>query len=492
MLTFDFPPIVNALGEYLASAGIHAYLVGGVVRDALLGRETSDVDLAVAHDTREVGARLAEHFGGRSVQLDDEREIVRVVAPDLEGAPVIDLTPMRDGILKDLSRRDFTLDAMAVSTAEASTPGAEIRLIDPYDGKQDLSNRTVRVLSASVFTDDPARLMRGPRLAAELDFSLADETADAIGSQARLLKTIAQERVRDELLKLLAAPSASSSLRLLDELGLLRLVIPELATAVGVTQPKEHHWDVFTHCIETAGQVERLFAPGGSEANPFDAEQAADFLSMKEHFDQAGSDGHSRLTLLKLAALLHDIAKPATRTVETTGRIRFLGHNQVGAEMAEEILSRLRLSRRGIELVSGMVEHHLRPSQMAPDGQLPTPRAIYRYYRDVGDAAIDTLYLNLADYLAARGPYLGEQEWADHCRVVSHILREGQAPKRSERKPKLISGHDVVRTFAVDPGPTVGVMLELVREAQASGEIGTREEAMKLVKANLGAGGDGA
>ena len=488
----DFPPIVKVLGGYLASAGIPAYLVGGVVRDVVLGRETTDVDMAIAHDTREVGAALANHFGGHSTTLDEERGIVRVVVPGKENTPVIDLTPIHDGILEDLSRRDFTLDAMAVSTSEASNARTEVHLIDPYNGTEDLRDRSVKAVSPSVFTDDAARLMRGPRLAAELGFSLSDKTAESIRSHAHLLPTVAQERVRDELLKILAAPSASSSLRLLDELGLLPLAIPELALARGVTQPKEHHWDVFTHCIETAGQVERLLAPIDSEASPFDAHLAPDFPSMAEYFSQAGSDGHSRLTLLKLAALLHDIAKPTTKTVEPSGRIRFLGHHQMGAQMSVEILGRLRLSRRGIELVSSMVLHHLRPSQMAPNGQLPTPRAIYRYYRDVGDAAIDTLYLNLADYLAARGPHLCKQEWIAHCRVVGHILREGLAPKRSEHRPKLIDGHDVIRTFAVAPGPTVGVMLELVREAQASGDICTREEAMQLVEISLSAGGHSA
>ena len=486
---FDFPPVVRTLGEHFASRGISAYLVGGAIRDALLGRETGDVDLSVDGDTRKVGAEMAGALGGRLVPLDDERGIVRVVPLGRDGGPSIDLSPLRGGIHADLAQRDFTLDAMALAVSDAAAGGSPVPLIDPYDGARDLRARVIRALSPSVFADDPARLMRAPRLAAELSFSVADETAQSIRQHAHLVTGVAAERVRDELLKLLAAPSAASSLRLLDDLGLLCLVVPELASAKGVTQPKEHHWDVFNHCIETAGQVERLFAPATSVASPYEEATAPGSDSMREYFAEDASDGHTRLTLLKLAGLLHDIAKPATRTVEPSGRIRFLGHNSMGAELAEQILGRLRLSRRGTGLVSRMVEHHLRPSQMAQDGELPTARAVFRYYRDAGDAAIDTLYLNLADYLAARGPDLRDQEWSDHRRVVEHILREGTTPRAPERPPKLIDGHEIMRTFSLEPGPRVGSLLDAVHEAQASGEIVSREEAIELIESELMSGG---
>ena len=484
-----FPPLLTTLGEYLASKGTTAYLVGGGVRDALLGRETSDFDLAVAHETGPLGAGLADLLGGRMITLDKARGIIRVVAAGGDGGPVIDLKPLEDdGILGDLSRRDFTIDAMAASIFDTRTESAELAIIDPYSGTRDLSAGVIRALSPSVFQDDPARLMRAPRLAAQLRFSIDDETAEAIRRDAHLITGVASERVRDELLELLAQPSVATSLRLLDELGLLCLVFPELAEARGVTQPKEHHWDVFDHCIETTGQAERLFSLGPSEKDGFVIESMPRFDRMEEHFAQEASDGHTRLTMLKLAGLLHDVAKPATRTVEDSGRIRFLGHHQKGAQMSEEALGRLRLSRRGIDLVSRMVEHHLRPSQMAQEGELPSARAVYRYYRDVGDAAIDILYLNMADYLAARGPDLLRKEWADHCKVIGHILQAGLAPQAPHRAPKLIDGHDLIEVFSLAPGPRIGVLLELVGEAQASGEISSKDEAIKLVRSSLGSG----
>ena len=484
-----FPPLVETLGEFFASRGTPAYLVGGVVRDALLGRQTGDLDLAVADETRGVGAEIAELLGARSVVLDQASNLVRVVSPGNGAGPVIDLNPIQEGILSDLSRRDFTLDAMAVSLSEAWAHGNQLRLIDPHHGTRDLQAGVIRALSPSVFTADAARLLRAPRLAAQLHFSIAEETADSIRGHAPLLTTVAPERVRDEFLKLLAEPYTAASLRLLDGLGLLDQILPELAAARGVTQPKEHHWDVYEHSIETAGQVDRLLSRSHLQADGLVAETMPRFEDMDAYFSQQAGDGHTRLTMLKLAGLLHDIAKPATRKVDSSGRIRFLGHDRRGAQISTQVLDRLRFSRRGADLVSHMVEHHLRPSQMAQGTDLPTSRAVYRYFRDVGDAAIDTLYLNMADYLAARGPQLRRQEWAHHCGIIEHILRGGLAPRAAEHRPRLIDGHDIKKTFSLPPGPTIGRLLELVRESQATGEIVSREQAIQMVRSILESGG---
>ena len=297
--------------------------------------------------------------------------------------------------------------------------------------------------------------------------------------------------MRDEFLKLLAEPGAGASVRHLDGLGLLSMVVPEMDAARGVTQPKEHYWDVFNHMVETVGYVEKV-AQASPESGGFAIETVPRFEFMNEHFAEVVSDGHTRLTFLKLAGLLHDIAKPATRTVECSGRIRFLGHHAQGAEVVENLLKRLRFGGKGVDLLKLMVQHHLRPGQMSPAGELPTGKAIYRYFRDVGAAAIDTLYLNLADYLAARESTLCPEEWAKHCGMIGHILREGLERKAPEVPPNLLDGHVIMDTFSLGPGPKVGLLLDLVRETQASGEITTKEEALELVNANLKSGGNGA
>ena len=483
-----FPQLVTTLEEYFISRDTSAYLVGGVVRDAVLDREIDDIDIAVAGNTREIGAGIATLLNGRSILMDTARDIVRVVTPNNDDRPTIDITPLNGSLDADLSRRDFTFDAMAVQISNRGTKIDQLELIDPYHGTLDLTRGVIRAISPSVFEADPIRLVRAPRLAAQLGFSIADETSEAIKQHSHLITTAAPERVRDEFMKLLAEPSTTTSLRLLDNLNLLCRIVPDLSQAKGITQPKEHYWDVFDHSIETAGQVENILQNPAMKSS-FMAEPLPRFDHSDEYFAEKVSDGHTRLTMVKLAGLLHDIAKPATRTVEESGRIRFLGHHQMGAEISARILCHLRLSRRGIDLVSGMVEHHLRPSQMAQDGELPSTRALYRYYRDAGDVAIDTLYLNMADYLAARGTHLSRQEWTDHCRTIDHILQEGLLrEKTSELPPRLVDGHDIIGAFSLTSGPMIGSLLDLVNEAQASGDISSTDEALHLIETELNSG----
>ncbi len=475
----SFPPLVAVLAGFFASRESTAYLVGGVVRDAVLGRPTSDVDVAVSGPVREVREHVAEFLGGRAIVLDADRDIARVTVPADNGGGFVDLTSIESTIDEDLRRRDFTIDAMAVPLGAASDASPS-EIIDPLNGQADLRAGLVRAVSRKSLDADAARLIRGPRLAAQLGFEIEEQTAQWISTLAHSIRSVAPERVRDELLKLLATPSPSRFLRLLDDLDLLCEIIPELSDAKGVTQPKEHYWNVFDHLIETADRADwllhRRFDDDGHVA-----ELTPTFASEREYFAQEVSDGHTRSTLLKLAGLLHDIAKPATKSIEPDGRTRFFGHADLGAEMATAIMKRLRFGRRGIELVSKTIEHHLRPGQMAQKSEMPTARAEYRYYRDVGDAAIDTIYLNLADYLAARGPMLGREEWAEHCKVASHILHASFGNGTTRAPSKLIDGDDVMKFLSMPPGPNVGRYLELVSEAQASGEIESREEAIELV-----------
>lgn len=484
----SFPRVAKTLAKVLSFMEGNAYFVGGFVRDVMLGREAKDVDVAVNAPAKDVSAKLASELGGHAIPLDEERQIYRVAAISQDGSSTIDVGSIHGDILDDLNRRDFTINAMAISFASIAVGHSADALIDPHEGIHDLRAGIIRQIHPSVFKDDAARLMRAPRLAAKLSFAIDSQTQKQIREDARLVANVAAERVRDELLSLFEQPRVTASIRNLDSLGLLGHVIPEIDEARDVTQPREHHWDVFNHLVETPGNIERIIE-GQPSSGDFVIENTPRFENIREHFDEEVTDGHNRFTLVKLIGLLHDIAKPATKTIESSGRIRFLGHHIEGAEMTANILHRLRLSGRGIELARLMVHHHLRPGQMAQNGELPSGKAIYRYYRDVGDAAIDTLYLNMGDFLAARGPQLERQEWTDYCRVIGHILSEGSQQKAPDALPKIIDGHDIIKEFSISPGPEVGELLNIVHEAQANGEISTKKDALKLVEANLKSGG---
>ena len=470
-------PVVFDLRDYLDARSLPAYLVGGIVRDALLGRSTEDIDIAVDTDPSNmlnVAEDIAEKVDGRFVLLNRERGAARIV---LNAEATIDLIAAPEGLARDLARRDFTINAMAIPLNESLRSNGRMEVINLHDGRGDLVSKVLRVVSEGAFDDDPARLIRAPRFAAQLGLTITEQTCEAIRLKARMLRLSSPERVRDELLKIFALPNAMESVSTLDELGLLSVVLPELDEARDVSQPKEHYWDVFTHCVETVGKVEAILGPS-VPGDDWVLDRIPAFPDMDSHFQERISDGHSRSTLVRLSGLLHDIAKPATKTREENGRIRFLGHHKVGAEVVDEILDRLRFGTRGKQFVRTLVRHHLRPKQLAERGAMPTRRALFRYYRELGDAAISTLYLNMADYLAARGPLLERDEWQEHCELMAFIL---YAELEKPATPRLINGVDVMDGFSIGPGPRVGRVLDAVNEAQATGEVETRDEAMRLV-----------
>jgi poly(A) polymerase len=370
----------------------------------------------------------------------------------------------------------------AATVAQKRPP---LKLIDPFSGRHDLRDKIVRQVSERIFEADAARLLRAVRLAAELDFTIEPETESLIHDYSQTVTEVPGERIREELLRLLAVPRASYYLRYLDELGLLLALVPELAEAKGVEQPTVHFWDVFEHSLQTVAALEFLLRETDWEYGNEDMLSTAPWSeAIDRHLFQEVSSGSNHKVLLKLGGLLHDIAKPMTKSIDDTGRARFLGHAKQGAAITVGILERLRFSNREVSLVESLVCHHLRPAQMA-NGELPTQRAIYRYFRDVGEAGINVILLALADYLASRGPLASMEEWRNHCRLMNYILAEHGKQQVKILPVKLIDGDDIMDKFDLAPGPLVGRLLAIINEAHASGEISTREEALALVQTEL-------
>ena len=475
---------LNKLHQLLAQRDCHSYIVGGSIRDLLLGRQTNDVDIAVEGNALNIAEDVAKELGGKFVLLDEVNGIARIVI-EKERQWYLDFSPFSGDIKSDLARRDFTVNAMAVelSQLEATSP---LQPIDPFFGEKDLRNKVVRAVSEQIFKADPARLLRAVRLAAELDFIIEPETEALIRHHSQSITKISGERVREELLRLLSLPRSAHYLRYLDELGLLLALVPELAESKGVEQPTVHFWDVFDHSLQTVATIEFLTRESDWDYGNEDILVSAPWSDeIEQHLSQDISKGSSHKALLKLGGLFHDIAKPKTKFLDDTGRARFLGHAKEGAAMTASILKRLRFSNREIDFAESLVYYHLRPAQMA-NKELPTQRAIYRYFRDTGDAGIDILILALADYLASRGPLLDMEEWKGHCHLINYILAEHDKQQAKVLPVKLIDGHDLMNVFSLTPGPLIGELLATVREAQAGGELSTRKEALALVQKELG------
>jgi poly(A) polymerase len=474
--------LLSKVSTTLTQHNCPAYVVGGFVRDWLLGKQTADIDIAVDGDALDLAREVARAIDGRYVLLDEINGVARVVVTD-EHLWHLDFSSFSKDIQNDLARRDFTIDAMAVELQELISGSP--KLVDPFSGESDLKKKLVRAVSQKIFEEDGARLLRGVRLAVELGFKIEPVTEGLIRKDCRLAKRVPGERLREELLRILALPGSGEMVRYLDKLGLLTEIIPELEEMKGAKQPKEHYWDVFEHSVETMATAEFLLRENPWEYGKEDLLAVTPWSEeTNRHFNEEVSSGSNRRLLLKLAALMHDIAKPATKTVDETGRTRFLGHAKQGAAVAAAILERLRFSGREIRLVENLIYHHLRPAQMANDG-LPTNRAIYRYFRDAEGAGIDILFLALADYLATHGPELDIEEWKQHNQLIAYILAEHLKQEAEVLPVKLLDGHDLMDIFGLGSGRLVGELLAVVREAQVAGEAGTREEAIELVRKEL-------
>jgi poly(A) polymerase len=478
--------LLSKVDNFLAERNIESYVVGGFVRDVLLGRDTADIDLAVAQDALNIAPEVATALGGKYVLLDRVNRVGRVILVDKEATSPkfqleLDFSTFTGSIEQDLARRDFTIDAMAVNLSHFGKGFSDIQLIDPLNGLDDLRHGIIRVVAETVFASDAARLLRAVRLAAELGFSIDKKTEALIRHYSPLLTEVAGERVREELLRLLAVPGAGQFLTYLDELGLLAALFPELVETKGVEQPKEHFWNVFEHSLKTVVAVDFLLRRGVWEyANEEVLANVPWSAVLAQHFGQEVSSGSNRMLLLKLAALLHDISKPQTKTLDA-GRMRFLGHAKEGAVIAANMLERLRFSSKEVKLVETEINYHLRPVQMSQEG-LPTHRAIYRYFRDAGEAGIDILFLSLADHLATRGPNLDLASFKEHARLVDYVIGQHFEQENIVHPSKLVDGYDIINIFSMSPGPEVGELLEAVREAQASGEVTTREQALSFIK----------
>jgi poly(A) polymerase len=502
----DTPQINNQLRDlaaFLAARGVRAWLVGGGPRDLLLGRPLSDLDLALDSDGVILARAYADACGGSFVPLDAERGTGRVVIASADSAPLtIDLVQLRATTIEaDLALRDVTVNALALPLlagedlllSDAKLPAA---LIDPLGGYADLLAGRLRACGPTSMVDDPLRTLRVVRLAATLGFQIEPGLDAALRAAAAGIAQVAAERVRDELLKLLDTPVAAYWLRYLDEVGVLTQIFPELEPARACEQPSAHSLPVLAHSLETVAALEWLI-DGGGNATPSTVQrppslpaavQAHPKLSralpyaerIAEGLNERRGGGVRRAALLKLAALLHDNAKPQTKERHPDGTVSFHGHQDQGADVARVIGRRLRLGRGDVSYVEAMVREHMRPGQIRATGQL-TRRAVLRLFRDAGEAGADVLLHELADHLATRGPLVNQASWQAHLDWVKLVLAAHYERPVAAPEP-LLRGDALMAELGIRPGPQLGAILREIAEAHASGEIDTRDEALALAR----------
>jgi len=478
-----WPEVVEEVRAALSQNAGEVYLVGGAVRDWLLGRPLYDVDLLVPRGALALARALANRLGAAFYPLDAERGFGRVVWESPRGRVFIDLAPYRGNSLEeDLRARDFTVNAMAVPLY------GELRLVDPTGGLRDLREKVLRACSERSFEDDPLRVLRAVRLSALLGLRVEPHTVRLMRRAVPLLREVSAERLTAELFRILNLPRPTAPLKVLAELGALASILPELDAARGVPHLPTPNEDLWLHSLHTA---ERLIALLDALHPEYDQEKAADFAlgfamvrigryrdRLAEHLRAGSHPDRPLRALLVLTALYHDLGKPAEGEKQGSEE-----HARRGAQIAAERGRALRLSADEISRWKTIVRYHLLPMDFTLGGQPPSGGEIYRFYRRTREAGVDIVLLSLANMLALYGASLPHGLWQAHLETARALL-EGWWERRDEvvAPPVLLDGNAAMQELGLQPGPLLGELLEAVRAAQAEGLISTKDEALAYAR----------
>jgi poly(A) polymerase len=436
-------PMLKRIGALADREGVRASVVGGYVRDLLLGKRVKDIDVVVLGDgvafgraaSKEFGRTnlvVFEKFGTAMLQLDDWK--LEFVGARTESYASDSRKPeVSAGTLEDdLSRRDFTINALAASLNHDDFG----KLIDPFDGRRDLEEKILRapLAPATTFADDPLRIMRAFRFAAQLGFTVHPDTLKAAADMAPRLKIVSQERITDEFVKIMSSPKPSIGLELMQETGVMALVLPEVAQLGGVDQRQDyHHKDVFLHTLKVLDNV--------CEA--------------------------SENLWLRMAALLHDIAKPRTKAFQEGVGWTFHGHEELGARMVKPMFRRLKLPLDHVKYVEKLVRLHLRP--MALVDEEVTDSAVRRLMFDAGEDVDDLMALCRAD-ITSKNPRLVVQVRRNYDRVVEKMVEVEERDRIRNWQPP-VRGEEIMERYGLQPGPSVGRLKQAVTDAILDGRI---------------------
>ncbi|MBS1677593.1 MAG: HD domain-containing protein [Actinobacteria bacterium] len=443
------------------------WIAGGAVRDAALGRDITDLDLAVAGDPGPVAKALGRELGEHAFELSAEFRTWRVVAGGCGWQ--VDVTALRgDSIEADLAARDFTVGAVAVPLADGEA-------IDPTGGLVDLERGVLRAVGPGSFDEDPLRLLRAARLAADLSLEIDPGTIALAHRSAARAADPAGERQLAELRRLLGGPAPLRGLELLDELRLTTVVLPELEGTKGVEQGPNHHLDVHGHTLEVLAHTLEIEADLARFVGPERAAETAAFLA------DPLADEMDRATALRFGALLHDIAKPQTRQ-EKDGFVGFKGHDVEGAATIGEIMGRLRASRRLTRYLQALTLHHLVLGFMVREAPLP-PRRVHDYLRGTEPVTVDVTLLTVADRLSARGagPIAAPEMVQAHLDLAREMVGAALDWLREGPPRPLLRGDEIAAELGIE-GPEIGQKLAELEAAQYAGEITDRAGALGMLR----------
>lgn len=479
MLTHPDPKIISLLKEVSKFARLKKaklYIVGGYLRDILLKRQKDnpDIDFALQKNAILFGRALSRKLKAGFVVLDKEHGCCRIVKRVDGEVCTLDFADFRGkDIEADLLHRDFTINALALELENIfKSPDITKSLIDPYGASNDLKSKLIKAVNPRSLDEDPLRVLRAFSLSAIFGFKISPQTLRLIKSKKAKLHDVSFERIRDELFKILGCADSYKYIVQMDELKVLKFIIPEIEVMRGVSQGPYHHLDVLRHSLESVRQFELL------------DQEVKRSKDIQNYLDEVLSADRKRRSLIKLGLLLHDVGKPKAKRRQG-GKTKFHGHERIGLHITREVAKRLKLSNDELWSLEKMVFWHLRPGYLA-DSETITPRAAFRYFRDTAREGVSILLIAIADQRSTRGPLTSDESRAHHEKVSLDLIKECFKRNKEKKIPKVINGDDLMNKFKLSPSPLVGKILSEVEELQAIGKVKTKAEAFnaaaKLIK----------
>jgi poly(A) polymerase len=448
--------IVTTLSRFVKKYRYPAWLVGGYVRDTMLGFRSKDYDIALIGDEVKFSSKLAKELGGTHFCLDKKRSEYRIVLPR---KITIDVKPITD-ITKDVQKRDFTINAIAVNLNTLDS------LTDPFHGIDDAGRRILRPVHKKVFEEDPLRLLRMFRLASTLDLTISKEVISLAKKSSPKIETVASERIRQELILLLNSKNSSPYIKMMDDIDLLQYLFPEVDHGERIPQHKYRSRNLKEHSLVCYEIMEEII-------NEKKYQVFSEHISLIEKFVKKNSG------MLKLAALLHDIGKLYTMRKDECGDVHFWTHEKQGEIRLKEFYKkRLSLSKKEVEILSTLILHHMRAHLLSKEKEV-TNHALYRFVKDGGEMVPGILLLSFADSISSTG---GGKEVRKAKGIITKILDYYAVSKKKKVKRRLITGDDLIKTFHLKPGPLFKTILEAVERAHIDGIVKKKYHALKYAE----------